>query len=154
MGDDMRAVEAYYRAAAPIGKQKEEIYFASLCMECLWRVEDSPRRRPMEEILRDYYQGDETESMKRRMTSFLDTPWSRDGFLLGKICGIVRMLRAKDASVMPDFDKLADDLVHWNDQDRWVQKRWVRTICRSIETWNQPDQAVNEEMKKNEEEEE
>lgn len=135
MGEDMRAMEAFYKAAGSVKRDREEAYFAALCMECLWRAEDRPERMPMEDMLRDHYQSsDTTDSMKQRMTAYLDTPWSRDGFLLGKICGIVRILRAEDAGVMPDFERLADDFVHWNEPDRRVQKRWIRTICRVIDT--------------------
>lgn len=145
MGDDMRAMEAFYRAAGTAQMADEEACFAALCMECLWREDDEPRRMPLEEILRDAYQSsDTTDSMKHRMTAYLDTPWSGDGFLLGKLCAIVRMLRAKNAGVMPDFERLADDLQHWNSPDRRVQKRWIRTICQSIDGETKDNQEHDE----------
>ena len=70
--------------------------------------------------------------MKKRLVSYIDIPWSDDGFLLNKICRIVRILRSSDGGTRPDFERLADDLAHWNDPDKWVQKRWLRTICRTF----------------------
>ena len=153
-GEDMRAMEAFYRAVGPERLSNESVCFAALCMECLWRQEDRPRRRPFEEMLRERYQNSKTtDSMKRRMMAFLDTPWSQDGFLLGKICSIVRMLRAEDARTMPDFERLADDLTNWNLPDRQVQQRWVHTICQSADDRKESGTETNEiEMNETEEE--
>ena len=102
-----------------------------------WDSRDISADALMEEILRDMYQSkDATESLKTRLVSYLDTPWSEDGFLLSKLCRIVRMIYSANHQVRPDFRKLADDLTHWNDADRHVQRRWIRTICRAIETEN------------------
>lgn len=137
MGQDMRAIEAFYKAVGYRRNWNEKACFAALCMECLWRDEEEIRIRPMEEILRDMYQSkDATESLKTHLVSYLDAPWSEDGFLLSKLCRIVRMLYSANHQVRPDFQKLADDLTHWNDADRHVQRRWIRTICRAIETEN------------------
>ena len=87
------------------------------------------------------------------MRAFLDTPWSQDGFLLGKICSIVRMLRAEDVRTMPDFERLADDLTNWNLPDRQVQQRWVHTICQSADDRKESGTETNEiEMNETEEE--
>ena len=131
MGSDMKAAEAFYHAAGYCEEYQEKVWFAALCMECLWRPEDMPRVRPVEEMLKDWYQDSETtESTKRRIVALLDTPWGDDGFMLGKLCALVRTMKAKDASVRPDFEKLADDLRYWNSSERFVQRRWLRVICR------------------------
>lgn len=137
------AIEGFYRALnAPVSQYSEKTWFASLCMQCLWREEDHPRVQPFPEMLRAVYQNpDATESSRKKCTGFMDISWDDDGFLLGKICSLVRGMRSNDASVIPDFEALADDLAHWNHPDRYVQRKWLRTIC-----------SINNQEKKEEEE--
>ena len=134
MGNNLQALEAFYRAVAyvPKAQEKEEQWYACICMECLWKPEDHPRIMKLEEMLRKLYQNSETsDSIKHRVIALLDVPWSRDGYLLGKLNSFARMMRAKDSSVMPDFNDLADDLAAWNHPDRYIQRRWIKTICGS-----------------------
>lgn len=140
----MQAIEAFYRALdEACGPYAEKAWFASLCMQCLWREEEQPQKRPFPEILRAIYQNpDATESTRKRCTNYLDLSWGDDGFLLGKICGLVRKMRADNAAIMPDFEQLADDLTNWNHSERYVQRRWLNNICA----------GRNEQEKKEEEE--
>ena len=129
----MQAIEAFYRALTVRGSaQAEKAWFAALCMQCLWREEEHPAVRPFPEILRSMYQNpDATDSTRKRCTNYLDLYWGDDGFLLGKICGLARKMRADDANIIPDFDTLAEDLEHWNSNTHWVQRKWLNIICRS-----------------------
>lgn len=132
MGGNMLAIEAYYHALVtyPRWEEDNEKYFASICMECLWRPEDVHARLPMEELLgRMYRSKDVTPSTQKRIVSMLDIPWGKDGYLLGKLCGMARRMRADDGSVMPDFEKLADDLRNWNHPEHYVQRKWIKAIC-------------------------
>lgn len=131
IGSDMRAAEVFYRAVGYCPENSESIWYAAICLECLWREEDHPRIIPFEEILRIYYNDKDTsDSFKRRIVALLDVPWGSDGFMLGKLANLVRTLKSKDSSIMPDFDKLADDLKYWNNDSRSVQRRWLRTIFK------------------------
>ncbi len=132
MGSSTRAMEAFYQALnfAPKSREQEEQWYACLCMECLWKPENRPTCIRFEELLRRMYQSSETsDSIKRRIITVLDVPWSRDGYLLGKLSNFARLLYSKNSSVMPDFAALADDLSNWNHPDKFVQRRWIRTIC-------------------------
>ena len=148
MGNNLQAVEAFYRAInnkVPRNQYQEEQWYACLCMECLWKPEDHPRIVNMEELLRKIYQNqDSSDSIKHRIIALLDIPWGNDGYLLGKLSNYSRMLRAKDGSVMPDFDRLADDLAGWNHPDRYVQRRWIKTICglNSTEKDDEKEEAI------------
>jgi len=146
MMDDagMQAIEAFYRALdETCGPYAEKAWFAALCMQCLWREEEHPQKKPFPEILRTVYQNpDATESARKRCINYLDLSWSDDGFLLGKICALARKMRADQATIMPDFELLADDLANWNHGTRYVQRRWLNIICASR----------NEQEKKEEEE--
>ncbi len=125
------AIEGFYRALImPVSPYAEKAWFAALCMQCLWREEDHPRVRPFQEMLRSIYQDpDATDSSRKKCTAFLDVSWDDDGFLLGKICNLVRGMRSGNPAVIPDFEGLAEDLAHWNHPDRFVQRKWLRTIC-------------------------
>ena len=127
------AIEGFYRALkVPVNLHSEKAWFAALCLQCLWREEDHPRVQSFPEMLRAIYQNpDATESSRKKCTNFLDVSWDDDGFLLGKITNLIRSMRAKDATVIPDFEELAEDLVHWNHPDLYIQRKWLRTICSS-----------------------
>lgn len=118
----MQAIEAFYRALTDnCGSYAEKAWFAALCMQCLWRENDHPLKKPFPELLRAVYQNpDATDSARKRCTNYLDLSWDDDGFLLGKICGLVRKMRAENSAVMPDFEQLADDLANWNHGERYV----------------------------------
>ncbi len=134
MGNDYQALEAFYRAVSyvPRSREQESQWFACICMQCLWKADDHPRVLRIEELLGKLYHNPETsESIKHRVIALMDVPWSGDGYLLGKLTNLVRMMRGKDSMVMPDFEALADDLAAWNHPDRYVQRRWIRTICGS-----------------------
>ena len=135
------AIEGFYRAlSARCVLYLEKPWFAAMCMQCLWREEDHPRIRSFPEMLRSIYQNPEaTESTRKKCTGFIDISWGDDGFLLGKICSLVRSMRANDLSVMPDFEELADDLSHWNSADRYIQRKWLSIICRNENNDNEED---------------
>ena len=152
MGGDVQALEAFYRAVTYLPKNQEQVaqWYACLCMECLWKPEEHPRSVKMEEMLRRLYQNaDTSESIRHRIISLMDVPWSRDGYLIGKLSNFARMMRAKDSSVIPDFDNLADDLARWNHPDRYVQRRWIRTICGADKEEKNTEQKDNEKEEKN-----
>ena len=134
--DQVKAVEVFYRGLETYPKKSESQWFACMCMDCLW---NSPSQsvKPFEEMLRDLYNNKSTSpSMKKRIIALLDVPWSDDGYLLGKIACFARMFRSTSNSVKPDFEKLADDLSSWNHPDRYVQRKWIRVICRSSDENN------------------
>ena len=139
------AIEGFYRAlAVPASRYAEEAWFSALCMQCLWREEDNPRVQPLADLLRAVYQNpDATDSSRKKCTAFMDISWGEDGFLLGKICSLVRKMRADNALVMPDFERLADDLTHWNHPDRYIQRKWLRTICGNNTQENEEEEENN-----------
>ena len=127
----MKSQAAFYRAKnLSCNQWQEEFVFPALCMQSLWRESDVRKKRLFPEMLRDIYQDkDATDSMRRKCTEFLDYAWSEDGFLLGKICRLVRRIRTDNPSVQPDFEAMAIDLSRWNNSNRNIQKKWLRTIC-------------------------
>ncbi len=132
---DMGAWMAFYKARRGSGRG-EEYAFAALCMQMLWRKSDEPKIRPMEEILRDMIgvreKDAENEGLLKRTRGALDTAWTDDGFLLGKICNIARIVRNVQPEWMPDFQMLAREMKGWNSEKRWVQRKWIGTIFAGV----------------------
>lgn len=136
------AIEGFYRALTTQVKSFDEpAWFAALCLQCLWREDDRPQIRTFPEMLRAIYMNpDATESSRKKCISYMDVSWGQDGFLLGKICNLVRKMRADNASVMPNFEALADDLTHWNHPDRYIQRKWLREICKTNDFQNEEEE--------------
>ena len=139
------AIEGFYRAlTAKVRQHEEAAWFAALCMQCLWRETDNPQVRSFPEMLRAIYQNpDATESSRKKCTGYLDIIWGNDGFLLGKICSLVRSMRSENAAVMPDFEELADDLSRWNHPDRFIQRKWLRIICSNNQNTEEEKENVD-----------
>lgn len=122
------ALRAYYRAIenAPVSWQ---IAYAAMCMACLWKEENIGRILPMEECLRLLVEDEAAgDSMAHRIEGMMELNWSEDGFLLGKLLNLVRIIQSRHPEVYPDFMKLADDLNRWNKDDHVVQRRWLWVI--------------------------
>lgn len=145
-GASMRAIEGFYRALTDHCKSFEEpAWFAALSLQCLWHEEEKTTIKELPEILKITYNDPEaTDTTRKHCTDFLDINWSEDGFLLGKICNLVRKHHSKHPEIMPDFEKLADDLTSWNHATHFVQRKWLNTICSTIK-----DQVKTEEEEEN-----
>ena len=134
--DQVKAIEVFYRGLIVFPKKSESQWFACMCMDCLWNS-TSQSVKPFEEMLRDLYNNKNTSpSMRKRIVALLDIPWSEDGYLLGKLAGFAHMFRSANNAAKPDFNKLADDLSSWNHPDRFVQRKWIRVICRESDENN------------------
>ena len=145
-GDDMRAMEVFYRACTYGGMsaKREEICFSMACLECMWRAEDHPTVISMEELLCKWYNDPETSnSGQRRIVSLMDIEWGEDGYLLGKLHNVICICKSKWPDIMPDFEALANDLMQWNSGERYVQRRWLRTICMRVNIESEMGETFN-----------
>ena len=126
---DMTALRSFYKACGYCDPRVEKYWFPALCMDALWRPSEVPAVMPMEECLRRLLSGESetTESLQHRIDMLLETPWNEDGFLLGKLLNLVKILKTK-TDRKPDFQALADDLRRWNYPEQPVQRRWLRTL--------------------------
>ena len=128
-GADIPALRAFYKACGYCDPRVEKYWFPALCMDALWRPADAPAVRSMEECLRAMLAdgSDTTKSLQHRVEMLLETPWNDDGFLLGKLLNLVKILKSR-TNLKPDFQALADDLRRWNYTEQPVQRRWLRTL--------------------------
>lgn len=140
---DVAAWRAYYKVDVP--RKDEDERFTALCMSCLWRIEDEVTVLPMEECLRHVCwenmdgKSELRESMARRVEALLETRYSNDGYFQGKLLSLVKIIRSDGRRFKPDFEKLADDLRWWNNENRSVQRKWLRTIYHKIDENDEND---------------
>ena len=120
---DGQAVVVFYRCLPfDVPAWQEDRWFAAACFSCLWAEDQTGL--PMEEILGTLK--DDSDSIEHWLAALLDLRWEPDGFLLGKLCRMVKMASAKGFVV--DCKKLTDDLVWWNSEKQTVQRKWARAM--------------------------
>lgn len=133
---DGRALQALFRALPPemqFREREQRAWFAALSIACLWDVEEARVDASMPRMLRAYATKQKTDGLENRIRSLLDARWDEDGYLIGKLARLARMLRANDRQRMPDMDQLLDDLLGWNSDKRYVQLRWANEYYLSKE---------------------
>lgn len=138
---DGKAIAAFYRCAAPtIPQWQEDRWFAAACLKCLWEPGEHAGE-PVEKRMAQMIQSEERmaqvtqseeqrrrlNSMERRVEGLLDTQWDSDGFMLTKLCRMIKMLRQKSPEAI-DFAGLLEDLIYWNNENQSVQRKWARAI--------------------------
>ena len=126
---NMSALRAFYKACGYCEPWQESYLFPTVCMDALWRSTDLVVVKPLDECLKDLTAKEQetSDSIRHRIDSLLETPWDDEGFLLGKLLNLVKILKSR-TNLKPDFQKLAEDLNKWNHPLRYVQRRWLRTI--------------------------
>ena len=127
---DARAMAAFYRCHPGIS---EDRWFAAACFHCLWDA-GVGSKQPLEEIIRELKK--KSDSMEHRLASLIDTAWDSDGYLLTKLSRIIKMARQQGYCV--DCCALLNDLLYWNSDSQFVQRRWARTMCYENEMRDEP----------------
>ena len=119
---DAYALQAFFKALpGVVGKEKQEIYFAVMCLSCLWKSDANVRVLPFAKCLQKIRSSD---SFDNRVYSLIDTPWSDDGLLITKMFRLTKMIHS-DGRFMPDFENMLKDILNWNDTDGTVQIKWM-----------------------------
>lgn len=127
---DARAVAAFYRCY-PVS-ESEERWFAAACMHCLGN-DEGKTAKPLQDILSDLRKEEAlSDSMQNRLTGLLDLKWDRDGYLLTKLARMVKMVKAKGYVV--DCGALLQDLLDWNNESQYVQRKWARSFYQGYQT--------------------
>ena len=126
---DGKAVAAFYRCL-PFGipQWQEERWFAVACLRCLWGTEadgGAPFERIVGNMLKDEKLSDSTG---HRVEVLLDTAWDEDGYMLTKLTRLIKLIRQKSDGEPVDFEVLLEDLIGWNSEKQYVQRKWARAI--------------------------
>lgn len=127
-----KAIAAFYRCVTPVVPQwQEDRWFAVACMKCLWDSQKGSGE-PVEDVLAKLFHSSElSDSVQHRVSGLLDTQWDRDGYMLTKLCRLVKMLRQKTTQEL-DFADLLEDVIYWNNENQSVQRKWARAIFSDV----------------------
>ena len=126
---DGKAVAAFYRCL-PFGipHWQEDRWFAVACLKCLWDAETDggvPFEKVVGRMLNDEKVSD---SIGHRVEVLLDTAWDEDGYMLTKLTRLIKLIRQKSDREPVDFEALLEDLIGWNSEKQYVQRKWARSI--------------------------
>ena len=126
---DGKAITVFYRClpsgAAP---RQEDRWFAVACLRCLWDA-GTEGEKPLEQLIAELIRSEDlSPSTGHRVELLLDTGWDEDGYLLTKLTRIIKLVRQKSDRQQVDFAALLEDLLGWNSESQYVQRRWARSI--------------------------
>ena len=132
---DGAALKAFYRCLPrTVPQYKEEVWFGAACLRCLWDTDDV-NEESLEKIIASLIrEGELSESISHRVEILLETKWDKDGYMLSKLCRLVKMVRQKSNGIMIDFVPLLEDLINWNSDSQYVQRKWARSIFGNEES--------------------
>lgn len=131
---DAAALGIFY-STLPFGTPlwQQERYFAVICLSCLWKPEEALHPKPFEQCIHNCVDPARPDGIFARVRSILDTEWDDDdGYLLVKLARMAKLIKNCDRPLYPDFEKLLNDLINWNGNNRYVQRRWAETIFADI----------------------
>lgn len=128
-----KAIMLYYKARASengeyadMGRYREEISFACLCMRCLWN-KDANIKKPYHKMLGELYRDKDTGTvLKERIMDMLDEPWGQDGYLLTHLCSLTGKMRKRSGQIVPDFEELINQIANWNTQG--IKRLWINSL--------------------------
>ena len=70
----------------------------------------------------------------------MDLSWEEDGFLLGKLTRLIKLVKSKNYAV--DCAALLNDLLYWNGDKQTVQLKWARALyCEPEEDKNEKQEG-------------
>lgn len=124
---DGMTLSVFFRMAPPhLNRRQQECWFSAMTIACLWNPEEATCGEEFPIMLRKYALRQTTEGMEKKIRSLLDASWEEDGYLTAKLCRLARMLKADNRQLMPDMERLLNDLLYWNSDSRFVQIRWAQ----------------------------
>lgn len=126
---DGKAITVFYRCLpSGVGPWQEDRWFAVACLRCLWEP-GAEGGKPLEQLIAELIRSDDlSSSTGHRVELLLDTPWDEDGYLLTKLTRLVKLIRQKSDREQFAFPSLLEDLLGWNSESQYVQRKWARSI--------------------------
>ena len=131
---DGPAITVFYSCLpAAVQTWQEDRWFAVACLRCLWDAGDEGGK-PFEQVIAELVRSDElSDSTKHRVELLLDTEWDEDGYMLTKLARLLKLVRQKSDRAQLDFEALLDDLLGWNNDKQYVQRKWAKAIFSTVD---------------------
>ena len=121
------ALTAFYQLRGiPKFSEWEEKCFAVVCMMCLWDENMWNQAEPLIEGVHRKVPADKREGFEKRLQALLDLSWDEDGYFLAKLIRLIKFCKSRDVVVDPA--SLLADLLSWEHESHFVQKRWVKEL--------------------------
>ena len=121
------ALTAFYQLQGiPKFSVREEKCFAVVCAMCLWDAGVWDKAEPLIDGVRRKVPTDNLKGFEKRLQALLDLSWDADGYFLTKLIRLVKFCKSKDVVVDPA--SLLADLLAWEHESHFVQKRWVKDL--------------------------
>ena len=115
---DADTIGAFYSAC----KCKQDYEDKAFLAACLLASQEKNGRTLLPKLWKQHIKEAKSESLEKRMTKLLNMRWGEN--YARSLWRIVKMLGSDDI----DYEKLVWDIIHWDDEDRNVQKSWLRII--------------------------
>ncbi|MHA1821050.1 MAG: type I-E CRISPR-associated protein Cse2/CasB [Promethearchaeota archaeon] len=137
IGEAPRSAEVFYRVLPSylIGDKYEEIYFTIATLFALNPNKSRKSQGNFGTTMKKLFHLNESESLKSRFIDLLNSNFELigrypgDGPLTYKLSQLVRM--AKGAGVEINWAQLLHDLIYWEHDSKFVQKRWAQEFFSS-----------------------
>lgn len=119
---DGKALTVFYRCLPyDVPVWAEPYYFAAACFSCLWKT---PGTEKLERCFSRM--GRNSGTLEKRLTDLMDMTWDEDGFFLAKLSRTIKM--AASAGYQVNCADLLKDLMGWNHNKRYVQRKWIKAF--------------------------
>ncbi|SEH22687.1 type I-E CRISPR-associated protein Cse2/CasB [Selenomonas sp. KH1T6] len=116
------AMAAFYKL--PPSPSWEQACFTVVCLMCLWEVEDWKKGKNLALAAKNCLPADRRESFGKKLETLMDLSIDEDGYFQSKLYRVIKLIKNKGALV--DASQLLYDLVRWESDSRFIQKRWVK----------------------------
>lgn len=135
---DARAFTIFYKVVPDgVSSKMEDRWFFAACISCLWESSGGPdlaskfKFNPDEGVLIEEWLAvakDSSGSFEKRVTLLLGNEWDEDGRMNIKLTRVIKMLKQKNAGRKLNMVSLLYDIINWDSDNRYVQKRWAKTF--------------------------
>ena len=103
---------------------REEIYFDVICLMCLWEVDEWKKGKNLAIAAKRCVPVERRDAFGKKLETLLDLSIDEDGYFQAKLFRIVKYIQSNGAVI--DASQLLYDLMHWESDTRFIQKRWVK----------------------------
>ena len=107
----------------------EEPAFETICIMCLWEAREWEKGVPFIQAANKALTAETKENFGKKIKAILDLPIDEDGYFLTKLYRMIKLVKSK--GVIIDAAQLMYDLLYWEHEKRFVQRRWVKEFYQN-----------------------
>lgn len=116
---------AFYKTLEEGNKNNEGIYFLIATCECFYDRECFFPKREFIECLSLINEQQESDGIEKKLIGLFDISLKdNEEYFVVKLSRLVRFIKQK--AYYPDFSKLLLDILHWDSDTKYVQRKWAK----------------------------